>query len=70
MSLSRVPLILLVMMLPVVTFAQREPLTASPMLVPDFRLVVLGHFDAGVMTMAIMPAEREERPSRSVQNVG
>lgn len=47
MTLSRVPLILLVMMmLPVLTAAQSVPLTASPEMIPDFRLVVLGHFDA------------------------
>lgn len=47
MSLSRAPLILLVMMmLPVATSAQSVPLAASPKLVPDFRLVVVGQFDA------------------------
>jgi hypothetical protein len=51
MTLSRVAAIFLVaMILPVVTAAQKVPLPASPETPPDFRLVVLGHFD--VQTLA------------------
>ena len=47
MSLKRIQAILLAaMFVPVVTAAQNVPQTASSQTAPDFRVVVLGHFDA------------------------
>lgn len=47
MNLKRVQAVLLAaMFLPVATAAQNVPQTASSQTAPDFRVVVLGHFDA------------------------
>ena len=47
MNLKRVLAVLLAaMFLPVATAAQNVPQTASSQTAPDFRVVVLGHFDA------------------------
>jgi len=47
MSLKRIQAVLLAaMFLPVATAAQNVPQTASSQTAPDFRVVVLGHFDA------------------------